>query len=152
MNPFIPLVFALILPFGPSDASAAESDVPLEAVSAVEINLNDFLWLSRPIVVFADSEADPRFRDQIKLLQERAGELTDRDVVLITDTDPSAMSELRTKLRPRGFMLVLIGKDGGVKLRKPFPWNVREITSVIDKSPLRQQELRTKRGIGNLAR
>jgi len=38
-------------------------------------------------------------------------------------------------------MLVLIGKDGGVKLRKPFPWNVREISRVIDKMPMRRQEI-----------
>jgi hypothetical protein len=49
---------------------------------------------------------------------------------------------LRTKLRPRGFMVVLIGKDGGVKLRKPFPWDVREFSRSIDKMPMRQQELR----------
>ena len=42
-------------------------------------------------------------------------------------------------------MLALIDKDGGVKLRKPFPWDVREITRSIDKMPLRQQELRDRR-------
>ena len=65
-------------------------------------------------------------------------------MVVITDTDPDAKSALRTKLRPRGFMLVLIGKDGGVKLRKPAPWDVRELTRVIDKTPERQQEVRDR--------
>ena len=36
--------------------------------------------------------------------------LIDRDVVVIADTDPAARSAIRTKLRPRGFMLVLIAK------------------------------------------
>jgi len=49
---------------------------------------------------------------------------------------------LRTKLRPRGFMLVLIGKDGGVKLRKPLPWDVRELSRTIDTMPMRQREMR----------
>jgi hypothetical protein len=39
-------------------------------------------------------------------------------------------------------MLTLIGKDGGVKLRKPFPWDVREITRSVDKMPMRQREIR----------
>jgi hypothetical protein len=39
-------------------------------------------------------------------------------------------------------MMVLVGKDGQIKLRKPLPWDVREISRVIDKTPLRQQELR----------
>lgn len=68
-----------------------------------------------------------------------------RDVVVIVDTDPDAKSELRTKLRPRGFMMVIVGKDGGVKLRKPSPWTVREITRQIDKMPLRQEEIRLRK-------
>ena len=74
-----------------------------------------------------------------------ASALAERDVVVIADTDPAAESELRRELRPRGFMMALVGKDGGVKLRKPFPWDVRELTRTIDKMPLRQQEVRALR-------
>ncbi|MDG2404831.1 MAG: DUF4174 domain-containing protein, partial [Paracoccaceae bacterium] len=76
------------------------------------------------------------------LLRENLSELSKRDTIVLTDTNPSLKSALREKLRPRGFMLVLIGKDGGVKLRKPFPWNVREISRVIDKMPMRRQEMK----------
>jgi hypothetical protein len=74
--------------------------------------------------------------------------LRTRDVVVLTDTDPAARSPLRQKLRPRGFMLVLVGKDGGVKLRKPLPWTVREITRTIDKMPIRQREVEERRNSG----
>ena len=46
---------------------------------------------------------------------------------------------------PRGFMLMLVGKDGQVYLRKPLPWSVREISRSIDKLPQRQQEIRDRR-------
>jgi len=65
---------------------------------------------------------------------------------VLTDTDPAAKSALRTALRPRGFGLVLIDKDGEVKLRKPAPWSTREISRSIDKWPTRQQEIREKLG------
>lgn len=109
---------------------------------AQTINLDDFRWIARPVVVFADTPADPSFQKQIELLQARMDELIERDVVLITDTSRSDLSDVRRKLRPRGFMLTLIGKDGGVKLRKPFPWDVRELSRSIDKMPLRRQEIR----------
>ena len=109
---------------------------------ARDINLDDFLWIARPVVVFADTPADPAFQEQVDLLQERIDELVERDVLLITDTSRAELSDVRRKLRPRGFMLTLIGKDGGVKLRKPFPWDVRELTRSIDKMPLRLQEIR----------
>ena len=65
----------------------------------------------------------------------------DRDVMINVDTDPSAKSNLRETLRPKGFNWVLIGKDGMVKLRKPFAWDMRELSRVIDKMPIRQQEM-----------
>jgi hypothetical protein len=37
-----------------------------------------------------------------------------------------------------------MGKDGQIKLRKPFPWDARELSRSIDKMPMRQQEMRSK--------
>ena len=129
-------------------ASTQEVDTEVSGflpLSAEEAKLDEFQWLKRPIVVFADTPADPRFTEQMRLLSDRAEALDERDVVVIVDTDPDAESELRLQLRPRGFMMVLIGKDGGVKLRKPSPWDVREISRVIDKMPMRQDEIRRAR-------
>lgn len=117
---------------------------PTVVLSAVDVDLDDFLWVARPVVVFADTEADPAFQQQIKFLTSRMDALAERDVVVLTDTDPAALSDIRRRLRPRGFMMAVLGKDGGVKLRKPFPWDVRELSRSIDKMPLRQQEIRDR--------
>lgn len=109
------------------------------------VDLAALKWKYRPVVIFADSPDDPAYIEQMALLHASQEELSARDVLVITDTAPDPMSELRKKLRPRGFMLVLIGKDGGVKLRKPFPWDVREITRSIDKMPIRQREIRDEK-------
>ncbi|PRX35243.1 protein of unknown function [Meinhardsimonia xiamenensis] len=116
--------------------------VPLDAANHT---LDEFLWVARPLVVFADTPADPRFQRQLELLAERPEPLIERDVVVIVDTDPAARSEIRLALRPRGFSWVLVDKDGTVILRKPLPWHVREITRAIDKTPLRQQEIEEER-------
>lgn len=112
---------------------------------AEEAELASFLWKNRLIVVFADSNADPRFVEQVELLAERSSDLAERDVIIVLDANPAAKTALREKFRPRGFMLMLIGKDGQVYLRKPLPWNVREISRSIDKLPQRQQEVRDRR-------
>ena len=147
-------VAALLAPWA-LQASAADGPLPPPELwetsqetlfDAAEIDINDFQWRARPVVVFADSPFNPAFAEQIDLLQAEIVELVDRDVVIITDTEPDPPSALRTKLRPRGFMLVLIGKDGEVKLRKPFPWDVRELSRVIDKMPMRQREIRSRDG------
>lgn len=130
----------------------AVSDAAFEEVLEAQViqpagrhELGEYLWLKRPVVVFADSPNDPRFRQQMDLIEDRLDDLAERDVVVLTDTDATQLTPLREKLRPRGFMLVLLGKDGSVYLRKPFPWSVREISRSIDKMPLRQQEIRDRR-------
>lgn len=124
------------------DESAEEVAAPtLVTIDAADVALADFKWSNRVLVVFADSPLDPSFRQQIELLSDRPEVLTERDVVVLTDTDPDALSAVRKALRPRGFALVIVDKDSRVMLRKPAPWDLREITHAIDKTPLRQQEI-----------
>lgn len=110
-------------------------------LSTAPDTLDELRWQKRIVAVFADSPFDPNFRRQMELLEDEPGALAYRDVVVVTDTDPAAATDWRRTFRPRGFMLVLVGKDGQIKLRKPLPWDVRELSRVIDKTPLRQQEL-----------
>lgn len=145
MKRLIPIVIAGLIATG----AVAQETVAMESeplfLPADMPDLSEFRWKKRPVLVFADSDDDPAYIEQIELLRERPEELLERDVIVLTDTDPEARAALRLKLRPRGFMLVLVGKDGGVKLRKPFPWDVREITRSIDKMPMRQREIREEK-------
>ena len=119
----------------------AQEPASFAPVAASELVFEDQLYVRRPVVVFADSPADPNFIRQMELLARSYPELEERDVVLVTDTDPEARSEWRQKLRPRGFSLVIMDKDLRPVIRKPLPWDVREITAAIDKLPLRRQEM-----------
>jgi len=130
-----PLLTALLLTFG-STALAADLDQP---------SLDALKWSARPIVIFGDAPNDPRVVQQLAAFEDRAEELEERDVTVIVDTDPGTLSELRRKFRPRDFMVVLVGKDGEVKYRKPDPVTVREIMRLIDRMPMRQQEIRALR-------
>lgn len=120
--------------------SLAENNVIFVEVTK-DTDLSSYQWTHRPIVVFANSPEDVNYTRQIKILESGLNQLLVRDVVVLTDTNPSEVSPLRELLRPRGFALLLIGKDGQVKLRKPFPWSVRELSRAIDKMPMRRQEL-----------
>lgn len=132
---------------GPAGAAETVDETTPEPLflDGTEVAIDDFHWLKRTVIVFADSPNDPRFVQQIELLEKRPEDLRERDVVVLMDADPDAESALREKLHPRGFMMVLIGKDGTIYLRKPFPWDVREISRSIDKLPLRQQEIEDRR-------
>lgn len=136
-NRFKPLTFLfLVLTLaGPAPADEVFTPVP-----AAEVTAADHLFLMRPVVVFADSPDDPDYLRQMALLARGAADLAERDVMVITDTDPANPSALRRELRPAGFSLILMDKDWKPTLRKPLPWDVREITRAIDKMPLARAE------------
>ncbi len=142
------VLLAISLAFGTPARAQGESDVtalwaedPGRVFDASEIDLSEFEWIARPVVVFANAPQDPSFIEQMEQIESDVARLIERDVVIVIDTDPAGDSDLRRRLRPRGFMLVLIGKDGQVNLRKPLPWTVREISRSIDKTPMRQREM-----------
>ena len=143
----IALALLIALPVAAEENSVLErwEEDRTQVFDGAEIVLEELTWLARPLVVFADSPNDPRFRQQMDLLLGGVDQLAERDVILITDTDRTAMTDLRTDLRPRGFMMALVGKDGRVALRKPSPWSVRELSRSIDKMPLREQEIEDRR-------
>jgi hypothetical protein len=162
MKPLHVLVLSAFLPIAAaaqsaealasSDALAApatEGEAPAESVAepaygplaAADVPLQDQMFLTRPVVVFADSPNDPNYLRQLELLARDYPALQERDVIVVVDTDPEARGEWRQKLRPRGFSLVLMDKDLRPTIRKPLPWDVREIAAAIDKFPLRRQEM-----------
>lgn len=126
-------------------AAAALAPCIAPAVAADGDPLDDHLWKHRLVIVFAQSENDPRFRQQMRELEERREALAERDVVVLADTTPGPSrfdtTPLREKFRPHDFNVLLVGKDGEVKLRRPAPQNVDQIIRLIDRLPLRKQEV-----------
>jgi ABC-type sugar transport system substrate-binding protein len=131
----------LILAIAALCCAPVVSAEPMQPRPASEVVMDDLLYVSRAIVVFAPAPEDPYFIRQMEMLAEDNGDLAARDVVLIVDTDPAAKSAVRTMLRPSAFSLVIIDKDGKTALRKPRPWDLREITRAIDKFPSRRDEM-----------
>jgi len=163
-NP-LPLVFAVTLTLAPAalaaeDGAAADAqvqvlvtdaemmaeegvDIPegLRIIDATDADLDSFLWEWRIVAVVANTPNDPAFIQQMREIEARAEYLFERDVVVVIDTDARSGSELRQRLRPRGFMLAIIEKDGAIAQRRPSPRDAREIAAIIDRFPLRRQEM-----------
>ena len=118
--------------------------------------LDHLRWQQRVIVVMAASGADPALLDQETRLRAAAADLAERDVVLVTATGDTVMIDGKTseasadQLRQAyagdtsGFQVLLIGKDGGVKLRAAEPVAAADLFALIDSMPMRRRELRER--------
>jgi Domain of unknown function (DUF4174) len=131
----------LVVLLGVAGLSAMAEEAPFAPVPASEVVLADLLYQKRIVAIFADDPLDPNFLRQMALVAINSADLVERDVIVVFDADPAAATALRTKLRPRGFALVILDKDGKVALRKPLPWDTREISRAIDKFPSRRDEV-----------
>ena len=118
--------------FFASIAYATEKSLEITYVEP-NTEIRDLIWEKRPVLVFSNSHLDPNLKQQIKMFASDPNALLSRDVQVFVDHTPEPNSNLRKRFRPKGFLIILIGKDGQIKLRKNTPWSAREITRVIDK-------------------
>jgi hypothetical protein len=111
----------------------------------------------RPLLIFAPSPADPQLAIQLRTLRENAPGVAERDVVVIaipyqrssptqaTLTDGGATdARRRFRVAPADFVVILIGKDGGEKLRSSKPLRIETLRETIDAMPKRQEEMRQR--------
>ena len=63
-----------------------------------------------------------------------------------TQMDPQTAASLRKHfdLTPKAFALILLGKDGGIKLKRNDRVKLDEIFALIDSMPMRKDEMRQK--------
>jgi hypothetical protein len=114
---------------------------------------------SRRIVIIAAASAEaPLVREQRAELLGHAAGLDERDMVAFialpgnrvepvhgqapAPTDVQDFLSRNPSSAAGPFTVLLVGKDGGVKLRSPGPVAAQELFALIDTMPMRRQEMR----------
>ena len=120
--------------------------------------LEPYRWENRLILLFGSAES-VSVQQQLRELKKEPAEITDRDLLifhiagdevrLINETsDRSFSADLfrsRYNISKNEFRYILIGKDGGVKLKKKDFVPNTSMFSLIDSMPMRQREMREKK-------
>lgn len=143
----------------PAPASAALVIALLAAMlvmpsrAAAENPLESHLWRERPVLVFA-AEGDERSARQISALEAEGGALREREMpVLLVTSDgvraavggsaagDAAALRRAYSIEPDGFTVILVGKDGGEKLRSGEIVSPADLFSLVDTMPMRRREM-----------
>jgi len=66
------------------------------------------------------------------------------DITITLSLTGQAAARRRFHVRPTDFTVILIGKDGGEKLRSHQPISLDTLRSTIDAMPMRQEEMRSQ--------
>ncbi|MEM1118898.1 MAG: DUF4174 domain-containing protein [Bacteroidota bacterium] len=122
-------------------------------------NLQQHRWKNRLLLIKTESETSAKFQDQLANIKNENQSLAERKLVVyqftgdnfeLTDfREPASNKEgkmsttLVKKLfrKEATFEVVLIGLDGGIKLRQTEVLPMKDLYAIIDGMPMRRQEL-----------
>ena len=125
---------------------------------AISMDLARFEWKNWLMLIFAPDVMHPHYERIDAEINAQSAEVRDRDLVVfeIFDKDSSQMNAsplssadadaLRKHfgITRQMYALILVGKDGGVKLKREDRVPLNEIFELIDSMPMRREEMRQK--------
>ena len=103
--------------------------------------LDDAKGKARPVVVLSDSRDDPRVAKQIQALDATRPELSNRNIQVLREAGSDGPLRKKLGVEKKGFAVVLVGKDGTVKKVWRHPVDPKQIFTIIDAMPMRQNEM-----------
>jgi IS4 transposase len=117
--------------------------------------LGDYRWQSRPLLLFAPTENDPRLAETLSRIEASRCDFVSRDMVIgvvvsegSSTLDGQAITVEESQrlmsqyaVGENAFSVVLIGKDGGEKLRVDEVPDLPRIYAVVDGMPMRSREM-----------
>lgn len=131
--------------------------IALGAPISADAGMGKYRWKNRPLVVFAASASDPRFRQQMGIVSRGRSGLRDRDMVVIRVVGDTVTTRLgrgpglsaaalrrRYGVKPGQFRALLVGKDTGVKISSAQPLSLKRLFVTIDAMPMRRREMRQR--------
>ncbi|WP_267414380.1 DUF4174 domain-containing protein [Sphingomonas sp. GC_Shp_4] len=127
MTPLILLAMASLTATAPADVAALK-------------------WQRRVLLISATTAQDPALAQQRKILAAWRTKADDRDLSIVEvignkisgATDKVQVLRKKYRLPSTGFTAILIGKDGGEKLRSATPLQGAQLEEIIDAMPMRR--------------
>jgi hypothetical protein len=125
---------------------------------AMPMDLSQFQWKNRLLLIFAPDENDSLFKKLQSEIIAQEAEVKDRDLIIFelfglgssrmnrALLDQSKVDSIRRhfSVPQRSFRVILIGKDGGIKLKRNDQIDLETIFELIDSMPMRNDEIRQK--------
>jgi hypothetical protein len=138
--------------------TAAGAGVLSWASTVAGHDTGDYLWKNRLLILFSATPTDLAYKAFDRSLSKRLAEVRDRDLVVFhvfehgassaedRPLPPETAEGLRHRfgVEPGRFCVILIGKDGGVKMSQTGRGDLQKIFDRIDTMPMRQREMREK--------
>lgn len=131
----------------------------MQSLKAQQLNLADFQWKNRLLLVIGEDETNEKYMEQLEEFNGSEEALKERRLIIIEIQKVRyrvhhkskewilSGSEYKKYSKTKSdFGVLLIGLDGGVKVRKKDVVKEERIYQTIDSMPMRISEIRSKKG------
>lgn len=120
-------------------------------------DFKDHQWKDRVLIISTNNEKGIDFQKQINLLENLDQELKERKLIVyqiihnkyklnFTESYKLLNSSSKKYVSTKdGLQVLLIGLDGGIKLKQNSILNAEKLFAIIDGMPMRKRELRKNR-------
>jgi hypothetical protein len=129
-----------------------------QTATAMDVDVEHFQWKKRLLLVFAAENSHPHYQSLANEIFYRQADVNDRDLVVFEilesgtsrmngrPIEPQKAASIRKQfgIAPDEFTVILVGKDGGIKLKRNDQVRLEEIFRLIDSMPMRQEEMRLR--------
>ena len=132
---------------------AASSGRAMEGFDAGQV-MAELVWQNRVLLLFAPGPEDAGLRRQDEILAAVAAGLNERDMVVLRafaddrvtrngrhHSESGASFYRKFAVEPGAFRVILVGKDGTVKLDQNAVVSVDDLFQLIDSMPMRRYEM-----------
>jgi hypothetical protein len=117
-------------------------------------NLEKHQWKNRVLLIFSTEKDADNYKEQIKILSEVKEGLLERKIEVYGTTKTEFIKNFKGNWEnsnhllkkyvstSKAFQVILIGLDGGVKLKQDRILSTEKLFTIIDGMPMRRRELR----------
>ncbi len=113
--------------------------------------LSDYKWKNR-VLVLSDSPPHANYvKNALQLINDSSKKIEQRDLIILIykednlynlDDKEILFKSINSTIKNlNGYLL--IGKDGGIKSKQPYPLQLEEIFELIDSMPMRRAEMKS---------
>ncbi len=136
----------------------------IPAAAPAQQTLSTLVDRNRVLLIFTPTALDGRYGEQFEAFNHHEADLRARDLIvipLVQQPGPANLSPALHALQPphisddeqltirrrfhiaaSDFTVILLGKDGGEKLRSTIPVTIARLNRTIDAMPMRKEEMR----------
>ncbi|MEM8846153.1 MAG: DUF4174 domain-containing protein [Bacteroidota bacterium] len=113
----------------------------LFSLEAFTQELNEYQWKNRLVVLVSNASKSSELNQQYKIFEQNRQQLQERDMILLKRKS-NAKDLTRFSLDKNFEGVLLIGKDGSIKLKKTFLIEPQVVFDLVDTMPMRRAEMR----------